>query len=160
MDKGGDEAKTERISLLWARAEHAAEIVRLHATLFDTAWNTAAIEPLIGHPGSIGLVALLPAPAAMVGFALAQVAADEAEILTLGVQKEWQRKGIATRFVDGLLRAGRNAGARSIFLDVAEGNAAALGLYRKAGFIEVSRRKGYYARLTGAEDAIQLRAQL
>jgi ribosomal-protein-alanine N-acetyltransferase len=40
-------------------------------------------------------------------------------------------------------------GAHKVFLEVEEGNASALRLYRRAGFTEVGRRKGYYANPTG-----------
>lgn len=147
----------ERISLLWARPEHASEIARLHGRLFSEAWDAGAIETMLAHPGSIALVATgKGGPTDMCGFALAQVAADEAEILTIGVRPESQRRGVAAKLVAGLLRAGKNAGGQKMHLEVAESNAAALALYRKCGFSEVGRRKGYYARPGGAEDALRL----
>ena len=145
------------VSMLWAKPEHAAEIAALHTTLFDTGWNAAAISGLLEHPGSIALVACTSNPLRIGGFALAQVAADEAEILTIGVIAAWQRRGVGARLVGGLERAGRNAGAKRLFLEVAESNAAALQLYQTAGFTEVGRHKDYYIRPNGAEDAIQLR---
>ena len=39
----------------------------------------------------------------------------------------------------------RGRGAETMFLEVDEGNNAALGLYRKLGFRKVAERKGYYA---------------
>ena len=92
---------------------------------------------------------------------LAQVAADEAEILSIGVTPDWQRKGVGLKLVQGVARAAAKSGARRIFLEVAESNAAALALYRKARFTETGRRKGYYARPGAkAEDAIQLGAEI
>jgi [ribosomal protein S18]-alanine N-acetyltransferase len=152
--------EVNRVSMLWARAEHARDICEIHGRLFPEAWNEAAILKMIEHPGSIGLVAAIANPLQIGGFALAQVAADEAEILTLGVTPDWQRKGVAGRLLSGIMRAAPKAGARALYLDVAQSNAAALALYRKAGFVETGRRKGYYVRPTGAEDAIQLRADL
>ncbi len=145
------------VSMLWAKPEHASEIAALHAALFPTAWDQAAIARLLDHPGSFALVACLANPLRVGGFALAQVAADEAEILTIGVTPAWQRRGIGVRLIAGLERAGRNAGAKRLFLEVAESNAAALHLYTSTGFTEFSRRKGYYTTPDGTEDAIQLR---
>ena len=145
------------VSMLWAKPEHATEIAAQHATLFDTGWNAEAIARLLEHPGSIALVACTATPLRIGGFALAQVAADEAEILTIGVTHAWQRHGLGARLIGGLERAGRNAGAKRLFLEVAASNAAALQLYKSTGFGEVGRRKGYYTTPTGAEDAIQLR---
>jgi ribosomal-protein-alanine N-acetyltransferase len=44
-----------------------------------------------------------------------------------------------------------------MFLEVATGNAAALALYRREGFVEVGRRRRYYA---DASDALVLRVNL
>jgi Acetyltransferases len=55
------------------------------------------------------------------------------------------------------------SGAQSLFLEVAEDNAAALGLYRSLGFVEVGRRPGYYdARSGGGKEkqALVLRLEI
>ncbi len=59
------------------------------------------------------------------------------------------------------MRAAARAGARSLFLEVADGNVAARHLYAKAGFAEAGRRAGYYVRDGGArEDALILKVAL
>lgn len=156
-----DGVNLKHVSLLWAVPEHAPAIARLHASLFETPWDQSFVEQLLANPGSIGLVAATANPVVIGGFALAQVGADEAEILSIGVGGTWQRHGIGRRLVEGLMRAGARAGARSIFLDVAPSNTAAMALYGQLGFGEVGRRKGYYARAGAApEDAVQMRAAL
>ncbi len=85
-------------------------------------------------------------PKTAVGFVMGQLAADEAEILSIGVAKDWQRKGIGRRLVDGLARAVARAEVKRVFLEVAADNAAALALYSRLGFTETGRRKGYYER--------------
>lgn len=150
-----------RVSLLWAVQGHAPAIATLHGQLFDSPWDAAAIAGMLAHPGSIALVATAPGPMDVGGFALAQIAADEAEILTLGVAPAWHRGGVATRLVAGIKRAAARSGARSLFLEVAESNAAARSLYANAGFAEAGLRKGYYARKDApAEDAVVMRCAL
>ena len=145
------------LSLLWAVQEQAGDIARLHASLFETGWSDASILQTLSHPGSVALVAGAGTPRQIGGFALAQVAADEAEILSVGVAKDWQRNGVGLKLIHGVMRAAAKSGARRAFLEVAESNAAALALYRKAGFAETGRRKGYYAKPGAkAEDAILL----
>jgi [ribosomal protein S18]-alanine N-acetyltransferase len=95
-------------------------------------------------------LARLGAPPETVGFILGQLAADEAEILTLGVRADRQRHGIASRLIEALARAAKQAEARMLFLEVEAGNTAALALYRKLGFEERGRRKGYYAKANAA----------
>lgn len=150
-----------RLSLLWAIQGHAADIARLHAQMFPSPWDEASVLRLLAHPGSIALVAAHGNPSEIGGFALAQVAADEAEILSLGVTGDWRRHGVGQLLLGGIKRAAARGGARSLFLEVAASNASARALYARAGFGEAGRRAGYYQLASGPpEDAIVLRAQL
>ncbi|MBA2126371.1 ribosomal-protein-alanine N-acetyltransferase [Hyphomicrobium methylovorum] len=133
-------------SMLWASPERAEEIAGLHAKLFDPAWDAAAIKSLLEHPAATSLIAVAGSPKAIIGFIIGQLAADEAEILSIGVAPNWQRAGLAMGLLEGLARAARRGEAKRIFLEVAEDNEAALALYRKLGFEEVGRRKRYYVR--------------
>src|SRR5690606_16850035 len=92
------------------------------------------------------LVAVAGEPKAAIGFVIGQLVADEAEILSMGVSPLWQRVGLGTGLLEGLARAARRGEAKRIFLEVAEDNTPALGLYRKLGFVENGRRKRYYER--------------
>jgi [ribosomal protein S18]-alanine N-acetyltransferase len=152
-------ADYKHVSILWASPEHAGDLARLHAPLFPQPWNTASFQELLAHPGSTAFLARLgqPPKAEMAGFILGQLAADEAEILTLGVRADRQRHGIAQRLIEALARAAKKAEARKLHLEVGEGNVAALALYKKLGFQETRRRKGYYERPgQPAEDAVAL----
>jgi Fur family transcriptional regulator, ferric uptake regulator len=145
---------------------HADELARLHAGLLDEAWDAAGFRALLADPGALAFAAgpgVVGAemPAAMWGFIVGRAAADEAEILALGVVRERQRLGIGGRLVEALCRAAAARGARDLYLEVAEGNTAARALYARLGFAETSRRRGYYVRAgAAAEDAINLRLAL
>lgn len=139
------------VSLLWAMPEDASAIATLHAKLFPTAWESDAVRALIEHPAAVSLVATCQGRQ-VVGFVLAQAAADEAEILTLGVAPEAQRQGIGRKLVEGTMRAAARADARRLFLDVAASNAAARALYAACGFTEAGLRKNYYTLAGGARD--------
>lgn len=148
------------ISLLWALPDDAPAIAVLHASLFPTAWDTDAVQALIEHPASLALVAVRPGRQ-IIGFIIAQIAADEAEIITIGVQPDDQRHGIGRQLVDGVARAAVRSEAQRLFLDVAAGNAPARALYAACGFAEIGLRKAYYTLPGGArEDALQLAREL
>lgn len=144
------------VSLLWAGPELAPEIATLHARLFPEAWDAPSVGKLLEHPGATTLIARTGFPKLSVGYVMAQIAADEAEVLSIGVAPEWQRAGLAARLMDGLERALKRAGVKRVFLEVAEDNSGAKALYRRVGFTETGRRKGYYARNSGAVDALVL----
>ncbi|WP_052699134.1 ribosomal protein S18-alanine N-acetyltransferase [Hyphomicrobium sp. 99] len=145
-------------SMLWAAPDRAEEIAALHTKLFDPPWDTAAIKSLLEHPAATSLIAVAGGQKkAVIAFVIGQLAADEAEILSIGVSPDWQRVGLATGLLEGLSRAARRGGAKRIFLEVAEDNAAGLALYRKLGFVEAGRRKRYYQRPGSAPvDALTL----
>ncbi|MHA1573017.1 MAG: ribosomal protein S18-alanine N-acetyltransferase [Alphaproteobacteria bacterium] len=151
----------KNVSLLWASSDRVTEIAALHAKLFNPSWDRKSIAELIEHPAAAALVAQMREPKAMAGFIIGQLAADEAEILSIGVAPEWQRLGLARTMIEGLARAATRAEAKRIYLEVAEDNAAATALYENLGFAEVGRRKGYY-HTPGAQpvDAVLLALQL
>jgi ribosomal-protein-alanine N-acetyltransferase len=133
----------------------------LHARLFDPPWDEAAIKGLLEHPASTSLVAVAGNPKVIVGFVIGQLAADEAEILSVGVAPDWQRFGLGKMLVEGLIRASKRGEAKRLFLEVAEDNAAAQALYKSLEFAECGRRKRYYERKAGpAADAIILALNL
>jgi ribosomal-protein-alanine N-acetyltransferase len=152
-------ADYKHVSILWASPEHAGDLAALHGRLFPEPWGGPSFQRLLAHPGSTAFLARIgqPPKTETVGFILGQLAADEAEILTLGVRADRQRHGIACRLVEALARAARKAEARRLYLEVGAGNAPALALYEKLGFKETGRRKGYYEHKgRPAEDAVVL----
>lgn len=78
----------------------------------------------------------------------------EAEIHTIGVHPDEQRRGIGQRMLDGLLAYADTLGA-TVFLEVRTDNEAAQALYRGTGFEVVGVRPRYY-RPSGA-DAFTMR---
>jgi ribosomal-protein-alanine N-acetyltransferase len=101
----------------------------------------AAQWPLGDYSGSSGLLASIGETP--VGFcSWRQTAADEAELLNLAVDPEFRRRGVAKALLEELRRAAEG----TIFLEVAENNVAARGLYRSNGWEEIAIRKGYYDR--------------
>lgn len=139
----------KHVSMLWAAPERSAEIAALHKRLFYPAWDEAAVNALLEHPASTSLVAVAGDPKTIAGFIIGQLAADEAEILSIGVAPDWQRTGLGKMLVEGLIRAVRRGEAKRLFLEVAADNAGALRLYKSLNFTETGRRKAYYERANG-----------
>ena len=88
------------------------------------------------------------------GFVLSRGAADEEELLLIGVDPRHRGRGIGTRLLERFVAAARSRGASRLFLEMRDGNPAE-SLYRRHGFESVGRRRAYYRRGTGAaRDAI------
>lgn len=132
-------------------------LAELHARAFTTRprpWNAAEFASLLATPGTIAIVR-------PEGFALGWAAADETELLTLAVHPDARRRGIGGALLAAFEAAAWEAGARTMFLEVAETNAAALALYARAGLVAVGRRPGYYPSPGGeGADALILRKPL
>lgn len=116
----------------------SADLAALHASAFAEPWSAAEIAALI-EGGAIAV-------AENGGFILIRVAADEAEILTLAVRPDARRRGLGRTLVQRAFEAARAQGAATMFLEVADDNAAAIALYRSLGFEETGRRRNYYRR--------------
>ena len=133
-----------------AGVDAAERLAELHASAFDAPWSMDTIAELMAG----GALAL----ACNQGFILVRVVADEAEVLPLAVEPTARRNGLGRALVEAAAKAVRDAGAAELFLEVAADNAPAIALYTVAGFNEVGRRRGYYARgASPAMDALVLR---
>lgn len=151
-------------SIVPAGPDDAQAIAGLHRRLFDPPWDAASVAALMAPPAGVALAAWgrdACGTPVLAGFVLARVAADEAEILSLGVAPEMQGRGLARRLVCEVQRRLAERGARSLFLEVAADNIPALALYRRLGLGESGRRRGYYARSgAAAADALVLSKSL
>lgn len=125
-----------------AAAADAEIMAALHAACFPRGWSAEELASLRDGPGAAGHAAW--ADGALAGFILGRLAADEAEVLTLAVAPLARRRGLGAALLAALESACREAGARRMFLEVAETNAPARALYRRAGYARVGRRPSYY----------------
>lgn len=91
----------------------------------------------------------------LVGYFVAMAGYREVHLLNLTVAPDFRRQGWARVLLDALALWARECGAEAIWLEVRAGNARALEVYRRHGFVCVGRRKNYYpAGLDRHEDAI------
>jgi len=137
-----------------AGLEHAAATEPWH----EPPTSTAGWRGLLVMPGAFTLIA--GGTDGPVGYAYARTAADEAELLAIGVVPSARRLGIGRALLAGVAAQVRRRGARALFLEVAAPNAAARRLYAAAGFVEVGRRPDYYRSDSGRVAALVMRLDL
>jgi ribosomal-protein-alanine N-acetyltransferase len=120
---------------------HATALSAIHARAFpeDEFWETRIIAGQLSQPGVFGFIDVRG------GMILARTAADEAEVLTVAVVPERRQQGLGGRLVAAAADEARGLGATKLFLEVSTRNPAARGLYQRLGFVQVGRRRGYYA---------------
>jgi len=135
----------------------ARALAALHASSFHRGWSEDEFERLLSDRHVVAHRAT--AGAVLAGLILSRIVQDEAEILSIAVAPARRGRGLARQLLDINLRRLAALGARSVFLEVEEGNISARRLYRRAGFQEVGRRERYYAPERGAA-ALVLRRDL
>lgn len=127
--------------------EFDPRLVHIHALTFDFGWKDSDFleylnngrHVLLGVFNDTGLQA----------FVLSAIMADEAEILTIATDPAAQRQGHARALLQRLIDDLRKRQTRSLFLEVAVDNPAAIALYLGLGFRQVGRRPSYYSRKDG-----------
>ena len=145
-------SKTDLIELGMGQA---ADLSSLHAKAFprEEAWSQRDIVDLLQLDTTTCFG--LRVHDALVSFVIAQVAVDQAEILTIVTSPKHQQQGYARQVLDRSEPYFQAKGAENWLLDVAEDNQGARAFYEKLGFAEDGRRPQYYKRLEGGRvDAI------
>lgn len=106
----------------------------------------------------VALVAEETKTGVVAGFAVASVMPPEAELETIAVAGELQRRGVARRLFTVLAEELRRQDVRETMLEVRASNSQAQAFYRSLGFAEAGRRPRYYA--DPVEDAVLMRVYL
>ncbi len=96
----------------------------------------------------------------LIACAVLQMAAGEAELLTMAVLPALRRHGLGRQLLNELIERASAYSAAAIWLEVRVSNTAATALYRAAGFADIGWRGNYYETQAGREDAIMMRLTL
>ena len=138
-----------------AEKRDASALAALEADCFGAdAWSVAVLAEEIGRDDRVVLVAARdgsgrePEP---VGYVDVGVVGDVADLHRIAVAPQDRRAGTASQLLAAGVAGARDRGAERMLLEVAEDNDPALGFYRRHGFAEISRRRGYYS---GGRDAL------
>jgi ribosomal-protein-alanine N-acetyltransferase len=118
-------------------------------------WTRAAYEAAIsGEEGPRRIALVVENSRDVIGFAIALVIGPVAEIETIGIESKAQGHGFGSSLLLAMLEELRLAGAGEVELEVRSSSEWAIRLYKRAGFLEVGRRRGYYQE--PVEDAVLL----
>lgn len=109
---------------------------------FSVPWSVDALKEMFHTKGYCSFLA--KEETEVIGYIGMKVVLDEADITNVAVLPAYRKKGIARKLLQQLLDEARQQGIYSIYLEVRDSNAAAITLYKHAGFKEVGKRKNYY----------------
>ncbi len=117
----------------------------MHAAAFGPRkWDAGTLAEMIDRPAIVGW------GQPNVGFALFQISAPEAELLTLAVDPDHQRQGHGRQILQHSFEQLPAQAVRTVVLEVAEDNTAARRLYDGFNATEVGRRAAYYPHPTNS----------
>jgi ribosomal-protein-alanine N-acetyltransferase len=130
--------------------DHAERLAAIHAAAFARPWSALEFESFLTDRAVHADGLFLGRGRQPAGFALSRLALDEAEILSVALDRSVRGKGYSRLLLAQHLQGLAHAGAARVHLEVEEGNAAAFALYRRLGFAQSGLRPGYYARPDGS----------
>ncbi|WP_229510921.1 MULTISPECIES: ribosomal protein S18-alanine N-acetyltransferase [unclassified Massilia] len=132
------------------------EVHALECSVFPHPWSRANFSDSVKAGYDAWL--LRDAEGQLAGYFLLMYALDEAHLLDVAVAGTRHGTGLGRYLLDTLCARAREMGAESVLLEVRPSNARALAVYKRFGFAEIGRRKGYYPAHDGKrEDAIVMR---
>lgn len=132
------------------------QVLHIERRSFTIPWSDSTFRGLLRRQSTALLVA--ERAGEVVGYAVLWFAADEAELGDMAVLPEMRRRGLGRWLLDGALAEAARRGAKHVFLEVRQSNAAARSLYERAGFEAAGTRPDYYSE--PKEDAILMMRRL
>lgn len=129
-----------------ATSKDIESLVKLQADSFalglERLWSAEDFKTTLATKGMTGL--LYKHEGNDTAFLLFRQIFDEAEIILLGVDTVFQRRGYASKLLQHAIELMHHSDIAKVFLEVREDNFAAIYFYEMFGFEEVGERKAYY----------------
>lgn len=127
------------------KKEDILKIAELEASLFkERAWTLELIESELENPQNV-VIAVEDDFSEIIGYIIAKVILDEAEVLRFGIKKERQGQGIGRGLLRVTLDMLKRKSVKKVFLEVSADNIKAQRLYESFDFKKVGERRGYYS---------------
>ncbi len=125
--------------------ELAQKIAPIEADLFGKgSWNESMISQELQAPMRAYYAQIDENTNTLCGYAGYWFDGDDAQIMTIGVAKQYQRKGMASKLLSTMIKTAKQIGAKRMLLEVRVDNVPALALYERFGFVKMGLRKRYY----------------
>jgi [ribosomal protein S18]-alanine N-acetyltransferase len=163
----GSRVTNSSLALRRASAADIDAVLRIERASFADPWSRTSFEAALDfdrmrflvadEAGDVGAAEAMES-SHVIGYVIALLLVDEAEIANIAVVPEVRGRGIGGRLLDQVSADAAGVGVRSLYLEVRESNTAARALYDSRSFTHVGRRRGYYRH--PVEDALVLRRDL
>lgn len=119
-------------------------------------WTIKQIEETLGTDYTLVTYATIAHQ--VVGFIMASVTFDMADVFMVVVSADFKKRAIGTKLFDAFIGYCAEAEIHEIILEVRASNAPAIALYERVGFQTIGLRKAYYS--SPIEDAIIMKRNI
>lgn len=154
VQRAGDHGRVIGIEPMLRK--HLDRVIEIETACFPRPWSKSLFLSELAMPATRAYFIARLGPE-IVGFGGMMMAGDECHITNISVDPAWQGRGIAKHILLAVNDEAITRGARSITLEVREGNEAGRRLYERFGFKAVGVRKNYY--IETREDALVMWAR-
>jgi len=134
-----------------------ARVMEIERAAYAFPWTLAIFQDClrVGYSGNT-----LVQDQQLVGYSMLTHAADEAHLLNLCIDPNWQGQGLGHLLLEHAIQWAQQMGVDSMFLEVRPSNRTGIALYRKHGFRVVGERPDYYRAENGRENALIMKYDL
>lgn len=140
----------EELTIRQLQEDDLDAVCRLEEKTFSMPWQRKDFEGMIEQDHLLYLVAVFGN--IIVGGCGLREIVGEGEITNVAVDEAYRNRGVGKKMLDRLLEYGTEMGITAFTLEVRQGNAAAVHLYEKLGFVSEGIRKNFYEK--PREDAL------
>ena len=130
--------------------EHLNLILDLERSNFNNAFNAEWIKKILLNKG---LVIVAKYKNSFAGHAIASISLDQADIISIIIEKKLRRKGLGQMLMLQLLKKLGKRKVTKVYLEVSVENKLALRLYSRIGFKSVGYRLSYFKNKYKSTDA-------
>jgi ribosomal-protein-alanine N-acetyltransferase len=119
-------------------------------------WSRHSFEEELENEHAVAVV--MEETTGVVGYAVAVIALDEADLVKITVSEKERAKGYGKKLLESMKEILAGKGVTDIILEVRISNEAAITLYEHAGFVKEGIRPGFYS--NPSEDAALYRFRM
>lgn len=121
----------------------AKVLAQIHGRNFYRGWSEAEFDAYIVQKNMF-LYVVRRGTKKVAGMLIIRQTEDEAEILSIAIDRKWRKKGFANALMSAGIDEITRFGVRKLFLEVNEDNVGARKLYARYGFEIIATRAQYY----------------
>ena len=129
-------------------------IVAIEKICFTDPWNESMLADMVNN--NFDETFVLEDAAKIIGYVNIRTLADESELMRICIIPEKRGYGFSKLIMERAIIAAKVKKAEKVFLEVRESNEAAINLYSRYNFKEISKRLDYYSSPTEAAVVMQL----